>query len=102
MSKIYDLTKIPDILRAIAKAKKIKWALATSNKGGALISFKNPSAKKLAWAAGVLGVRVSDIYRVQEDPSSFEALIAPAAEVVIEEDGGDPVTSGEGETQVQA
>jgi hypothetical protein len=102
MSKTYDLTKIPDILRAVAKAKNIKWSLATSNKGGALISFKNPSAKKLAWAAGILGVKVSQIYQVQEGLLSVESITESGGTPITGEQGGDPVTgTEEGGTPVQ-
>lgn len=103
MSKTYDLTKIPDILRAIAKAKKIKWSLATSNKGGALISFKNPSSKKLTWAAGILNVKVSQIYQVQERTLTVESITEDGGTPITGEDGGTPVTgTEEGGTAVQS
>ena len=104
MSKNYDLTKIPDILRSIAKTKKVNWTDATQKKGGALSSFKNPSVRKLGYAAGILGVKVSEIFLIQENPALFDELIIPQVEpvstaetvVVIQEDGGTPITGEQG------
>ena len=106
MSKNYDLTKIPDILRAIAKTKKVNWTDATQKKGGALSSFKNPSVRKLTHAANILGVKVSEVFLIQENPALFDELVIPQVEpastdetiVVIQEDGGTPITGEDGGT----
>ncbi len=90
MSKTYDLTQINGILRSIAKTKKVNWTDATQKKGGALSSYKNPSVRKLSYAAGILGVQVSEIFLIQENPALFDELI------VIQEDGGTPITGEQG------
>ena len=104
MSKTYDLTQINGILRAIAKTKKVNWTDATQKNGGALSSYKNPSVRKLSYAAGILGVQVSEIFLIQENPALFDELIVPQVEpvstaetvVVIQEDGGTPITGEQG------
>ena len=99
MSKTYDLTQINGILRAIAKTKKVNWTDATQKKGGALSSYKNPSVHKLTHAANLLGVKVSEVFLIQENPALFDELIIPQVEpvstaetvVVIPGDDGEPV-----------
>lgn len=99
MTKLYDLKKIPDILRCIAKTKKVNWTDATQKKGGALSSYKNPSVRKLTHAANLLGVKVSEVFLIQENPALFDELVIPQVEpvstaetvVVIPEDGGEQV-----------
>ena len=99
MSKTYDLTQINGILRAIAKTKKVNWTDATQTKGGALSSYKNPSVRKLTHAANLLGVKVSEVFLIQENPALFDELIIPQVEpvstaetvVVIPGDDGEPV-----------
>lgn len=103
MSKTYDLTNITDIFRAIAKAKKVKWSIDSGSKRP-LSSFKNPSVKNLSFVTKVLGVKVSEIFLIQENPALFDELVNPQVEpaiaadtvVVIQENGGEPVTGEDG------
>lgn len=107
MSKSYDLTNITDLLRAIAKTKKVKWSIDSGSKRP-LSSFKNPSVKNLFFVAGVLKVKVSEIFLIQENPALFDELVIPQVEpvstadtvVVIQEDSGEPVTGEDGGTPI--
>ena len=96
MSKTYDLSTISGVLRQIAKTKGVNWAEKTEKKGGALSSYANPTVRKLQYAAGILGVSMSDIFLSLENPEHIDTLPGPPQPEVIQEDGGTPITGEQG------
>jgi len=116
MSRTYDLNTPSGVFRAIAKAKNIHWSAASTvdgKKSAPLASLKNPQSSKLSFVARVLGVNVSDVFLILENPARFDSIILGVTPrvteldqedggepVVVTEDGGTPITGEDGGTPV--
>lgn len=87
MSRTYDLNTLSGVFRAIAKAKKINWSTASvvdGKKSAPLASLKNPQSSKLSFVARVLGVKVSDVFLILENPEKFDLVVFGAVAAMPE------------------